>query len=87
MRILYTMPLCSACQERKRSLAEQGIAFEERPLDALAKGDVPAAALASMGLVDIWARRVLAGETWLVAPIEIEHDGNEWKLIYEGGSQ
>jgi len=84
MRILYTMPLCSACQERKHVLTEQGIAYEERPLDALTKGDVPAAALSRMGLVEIWARRVSAGESWLLAPVEIERDGEEWRLILEG---
>lgn len=75
------MPMCEACQKRKAELTAQGVPFEERPLAQIESGEIPAAALDAMGLIDVWSRRMLAGEPHLVAPVEIERDNGKWGLV------
>lgn len=83
-RRLYSMPLCSACQARAAALKASGVAFDERPLADLERGDISAAELDRMGLLAVWTARMLRGEPHLVAPVEIEIDAaGVCRLVYE----
>ena len=57
MRVeVWTLPNCPRCEKAKAELASAGLAFEERSLDALRRGDIrDVEALAALAMADYQA--------------------------------
>ena len=53
---VWTLPNCPRCEKAKAGLASAGLAFEERSLDALRRGDIrDVEALAALAMADYQA--------------------------------
>lgn len=85
MRLLFSMPMCLACAERRTQLEAAGIPYEVRPLADLERGAIDARELDRMGLIATWADRQMRGEPHLIAPTEIEQSADgRCVLVREG---